>query len=198
MSILGEEQSLYPEHLLDETYDESSGRFWWAVYTMARQEKSFARDLLRHGVPFYLPVIKKTLTYGRRKVCSHVPLFTGYVFLFGSQEERRISLTTRRVSRILSVADPERLRSDLWQLQGLIASGEPLTIESRLAPGRRVRVLSGPFEGIEGTIVERRGKMRLIVQVDFLQQGASVEIQDHLVEPIDDLVGDRSDFVATR
>ena len=185
MPVLGEEPSLYPEHLLDGMNGESLDRRWWAVYTMARQEKAFARDLLRHEIPFYLPIVKKTLTYGRRKIRSRVPLFSGYVFLFGSDDERGISLTTSRVSRILSVADSERLRSDLRQLQELITSGAPLTIESRLAPGRRVRVRRGPFEGVEGFVVKRRGQMRLILHVDFLRQGASVEIEDYMVEPID-------------
>ena len=189
MPVLGEEPSLYPEHLLDGMNGESLDRRWWAVYTKARQEKAFARDLLRHEIPFYLPLVEKTLKYGRRKIRSRVPLFGGYVFLFGSEDERAISLTTRRVSRMLSVADPERLRSDLRRLQELITSGAPLTIESRLAPGRRVCVQRGPFEGFEGTVMERRGQMRLIVRVDFLQQGVSVEIEDHMVAPVNYLAG---------
>lgn len=184
MPVLGEEPTLYPKCLLDGMNGELLDRCWWAVYTKVRQEKAFARDLLRHKIPFYLPIVKKTLTYGRRKVLSRVPLFGGYVFMFGSDDERGISLTTSRVSRILSVADPEKLRSDLRQLQELITLGVPLTIESRLAPGRRVRIRRGPFEGLEGTVVGRRGQMRLIVHVDFLQQGASVEIEDYMVDPI--------------
>jgi hypothetical protein len=38
--------------------------------------------------------------------------------------------------------------------------------------------------GLEGTIITRRGQTRLLVHVDFLQQGASVEIDDLCVEPI--------------
>lgn len=184
MPILAEEPSLFPENLLDGLDGDSLDRRWWAVYTKARQEKAFARDLLRHEIPFYLPIVEKTLRYGKRTVRSRVPVFGGYIFLFGSDDERGTSLTTSRVSRMLSVDDPERLCSDLRQLQGLIASGAPLTIESRLAPGRRVRVRRGPFEGFEGTVAERRGQMRLIVHVEFLQQGASVEIEDFMVEPI--------------
>jgi transcription antitermination factor NusG len=163
---------------------ESLDRRWWAVYTKARQEKAFARDLLRHEIPFYLPVVKKTLVYRGRRVRSRVPLFGGYVFLFGTDDERGTSLATSRVSRMLPVGDPEKLRSDLRELQRLIDAGIPLTIEGRLAPGRRVRVRRGPFEGIEGTVVKRRSGMRLVVHVDFLQQGASVEIEDYMVEPI--------------
>ena len=66
----------------------------------------------------------------------------------------------------------------------LIAANMPLTVESRLGPGDRVRVRFGSLAGIEGTVLSRRGEVRLVVCVDFLQQGASVEIDDFMLEPI--------------
>ncbi|MHC4406167.1 MAG: transcription termination/antitermination NusG family protein, partial [Planctomycetota bacterium] len=155
------------------------------LYTKARQEKAIARDLFAWGIPFYLPLVTKTSVCRGRKICAHVPLFQSYVFLFGTESERVQSLTTNRLSRILTVYDPDRLRFDLQQVEELIASGVPLTVESRLAAGRRVRVVHGPLRGLEGMVVVRRGSTRLWVYVDFLQQGASVEIDDFLLEPID-------------
>jgi hypothetical protein len=58
-------------------------------------------------------------------------------------------------------------------------------MESRLAPGRRVRVRHGALAGLEGTVLLRRGRTRLLVAVDFLQQGASVDIEDYCLEAID-------------
>ena len=60
----------------------------------------------------------------------------------------------------------------------------PLTIESRLEIGRRVRVKSGSLMGLEGEIISRRGENRLLIGVQFLQQGASILIRDFQVEPI--------------
>jgi transcriptional antiterminator RfaH len=107
------------------------------------------------------------------------------LFLFGSEEERVQGLTTNRISRILDVHDGERMSHDLSQLQRLIASGAPLTLESRLAPGRRVRIRDGSLAGLEGTILKRQGAVRLLVAVNFLQQGASVAVEDCRVEPIE-------------
>ena len=185
MPILGEEPVLYPEMLLDETVSEPSERRWWVLYTKARQEKAISRELLAYQVPFYLPLVKKTSASRGRRITSHIPLFAGYVFLYGTEEERIRSLTTNRVSRILWVDDPERLVLDLRQLRHLITSNAPLTIESRLVPGNRVRVRHGPFAGLEGTVLTRRGKTRPLVSINFLQQGASIEIEDFLLEPID-------------
>ena len=39
--------------------------------------------------------------------------------------------------------------------------------------------------GLEGTILSRRGDCRLLVAVNFLQQGASVAIDDCMLEPVD-------------
>jgi len=184
--ILSQEPSLFPETLLeDEAIWELTGRRWWALYTRARQEKAISRALLARQVPFYLPLVKKTSNIRGRHVTSHIPLFPGYVFLYGSNEERVFSLTTNRISRILAIENADTFWHDLQQVHQLISSNAPLTVESRLMSGNRVRVTSGPLTGIEGTVLTRRGANRLLVSVDFLQQGASVEIDDFSLEPLD-------------
>jgi len=166
---------------LDEASDDE--RIWQVLYTKARQEKAVARELLRAEVPFYLPLIPKTAMRRGRRSTSYLPLFTGYVFLLGNEEERVRALKTNRLSRILPVEQPEQLIHDLRQIEQLIAAEAPLTIEERLQPGDQVRVISGPFAGLEGTVLVRRGRRRLLVAVNFLQQGASVEIDDFMLEP---------------
>jgi transcriptional antiterminator RfaH len=183
MPILEEETSIFPETLLSEAHE--MDRRWLALYTKARQEKALARELLKYRIPFYLPLVKKTSIARGRKRTSLVPLFGGYLFLFASEEERVRTLTTNRVSRVLSVESPEQLVFDLAQLRQLIAAGAPLTVESRLSPGRRVRVRQGAFAGLEGTVLKRRAETRLLVSVNFLQKGASVEIDDFLLEPLE-------------
>ena len=188
MPVLPEEPNLYPDSLLDEPPDEPSdgmsSRRWMVLYTKARQEKSLARELLVYQIPFYLPLVKKVSVSRGRKRTSLAPLFGGYVFVYGSEQERVKGLTTNRISRVLPVEDPDQLVYDLRQLRQLIAANVPLTVESRLGPGQRVRVLQGAFAGVEGIVLKRRGVMRLLVSITFLQQGASVEIDDFLLEPL--------------
>jgi len=185
MPILKEEPSQYPETLLDDLPADVPGRRWMAIYTKARQEKSLARELLKSRIPFYLPLVRKTSMAGGRRRTSQTPLFGGYVFVFGSEEERVRSLKTNRISRILPVKDADQLTFDLRQLRQLIASKAPLTVESRLSPGQPVRVRNGAFAGLEGTVLKRRGETRLLISINFLQQGASVEIDDFMLDPLD-------------
>ncbi|HEX9831866.1 MAG TPA: hypothetical protein VGA66_02060, partial [Mycobacterium sp.] len=70
----------------------------------------------------------------------------------------------------------------LGQIRRLIESGVPLTAESRVQPGERVRVKSGHLAGLEGIVTKRRGGSRLLVAVDYLQQGASIELHDFALE----------------
>ena len=185
MAAICECAGLYPHDLLETAGEDSSDRRWWVIYTKSRQEKVFCRQLLGLQVPHYLPLVNKTSLSRGRRMSVQVPLFSGYVFLHGSEQERLLSLSTNRISQILPVGDGERLQHDLSQIFRLIASGAPVTVEQRLAPGRRVRVRQGAFAGIEGTVLERRGVKRLFVAVNFLQQGASIDLEDCCLEPID-------------
>ena len=73
---------------------------------------------------------------------------------------------------------------DLRRVRKMIASGAPLTVEFRLEAGQLVRVKNGSLMGIERTILERRGEERLLVAVEFVQQGVAIIIDDFLVEPV--------------
>jgi transcriptional antiterminator RfaH len=185
MPVLAKETCWFPETLLESPDSAAVDGQWMVLYTKPRQEKSLARELLRQTVPFYLPLVKKTLQYGRRRVASFAPLFDGYLFMLGSEKQRTASLATNRILRILPVNDPQRLITDLRQIERLIQANVPLTVESRLQPGRHVRVRNGSLAGMEGVVLRRRGETRLLVSINFLQRGASVEIEDFCLEPLD-------------
>jgi transcription antitermination factor NusG len=188
MPILATEPNIFPENLFDSSeFDPFFGLHdsqWWAFYTRARQEKSLARDLLQREIAFYLPLVRRRLLIRGRAVHSHVPLFTGYLFVVGSDEDRVRALMTNRVAQVIPVGDVAQLKSDLQNIQMLIERGAPLTIESRLEPGQQVRIRSGPMAGLEGTVCKRKNQSRLIVWVNMLQQGVSLEIEDYLLDPI--------------
>jgi transcription antitermination factor NusG len=184
MPILASETSVFPDNLLDNFTDLPSERRWWAVYTRSRMEKSLARQLLAMEVPFYLPLIPKTTRIGGRPLKSLLPLFGGYLFVYGTDSERTETLGTNRVAQIFPASRVDELTQDLRNVRALIASGVPLTPEGRLQPGQSVRVKSGMLMGLEGVVVSRRGEDRLLIAVNFLQQGVSIQISDYQVEPI--------------
>ena len=185
MPILPYEPDIYPEDLLDESSEDRTGRVWWVLYTLPRREKDLLRRLRQMEIAHYGPLVRRrTRSPSGRTRQSFVPLFPSYVFMKASEEERYQAMKTNCISRYLEVADADHLVTDLRQIQQLIASDAPLTPEARLESGTLVRVRSGPMMGLEGVVIRRRGEERLLVAVEFLQQGASVLIEDFQVEAI--------------
>lgn len=186
MPILPKQRDVYPDDLLDagcaDDGDDAAapvGVRWVAFYTLARREKDLMRKLEAAGIPFYVPLVDRRLrSPGGRVRRSHVPLFPGYVFSRVDDEQRRTALGTNTVARWLSVPDERMLVGDLRGIKRLIDSERPLTPESRLESGQPVRVRSGPLRDLEGMVVRRRGEERLLVAVRFLNQGASIELED--------------------
>jgi len=183
MPILDAETSIYPPTLLTELQEDRGERRWFVFYTKARQEKAFARQLVSMDIPFFLPLVPKENLIRGKKVTSLIPVFGGYIFLFVSEEERVKALTTNRISTILEVEDQDQLAYDLSNVQQLINADAPLTVERRLVAGQQVRIKAGPMEGLEGVVEKRRGQSVLYVAVTMLQQCATIEIDDYLLEP---------------
>jgi len=185
MPLLTREIEVYPDDLFArENLGDETDASWWAIYTLSRREKDLMRRLVRLEVPFYCPIIpRRQRSPGGRIRTSYLPLFANYVFLYGDNEQRYEAMTTNCVARYTRVIDGVGLTHDLRQIYELILAGVPLTPESRLEAGDQGRVRSGPFRGYEGYVIRRQGQRRLLVAVDFLQQGASFTLEDCELEP---------------
>ena len=65
---------------------------------------------------------------------------------------------------------------------GWTAAGLPVQREEVLQPGREVQLVHGPLKGQTGVIIRRSGRYRLLVAVNFVGQGVSVEVGADAVE----------------
>ncbi len=144
---------------------------WYAAYTLPRHEKAVAEHLAFRQVETYLPLYLSARRWAGRRALVQLPLFPGYVFVRISARERIRVLEHPSVLRLVTfggrpapLADGEidRLRAALE-----LGKAEPFPY---LIPGKRIRVKSGPLVGVEGTILRRKGKMRLVVSVEAIQR----------------------------
>lgn len=183
MPILSREIDLHPTGLLES--DQAVQSDWWALYTLPRQEKKLMRRLLDQNVAFYAPILQRRhrSPNGRLRT-SFQPLFGSYVFVCGDQSHRYQAVSTGCVSRWLPVTSISELVFDLRQIKNLIAQDAPLSPESRLEPGQRVRIRNGSFAGYEGVISRRERETKLQVFVRFMDQGVSVLLDDCQADPI--------------
>lgn len=182
--ILAKETDQFPKDLFD-LADSDESLDWHLLYTLSRREKDLMRRLLALEIPFYGPCApKKSRSPKGRVRTSWMPLFANYVFLLGGHDELLEARKTNCLVNSAPVTDKLALTLDLRRLKQLIHSEAPVQVEQKLAVGQMVRVKSGPFQGCEGFIEQRRSSSHLVVNVEFVQQSVSVELDDFTVEKL--------------
>ncbi len=158
---------------------------WQVLHTRARQEKALAKTLLAAGIEHYLPLVGRVSYGGRRKCIVRQPLFASYLFLHGSVEAIYFAVATKRVANAIRVNDQQRFVQELQQIRLALENRAELSPSRYLEVGRRVRVVGGPFLGIEGLIEDRSKVDRLVLQIAALGRATSLEIDAGLLEPVD-------------
>jgi transcriptional antiterminator RfaH len=184
MPLLPLEPFLYPDDVLQQpTASEDDGGQWWVLHSRPRAEKTLARRLLEGNQPFFLPLYQRKWKSNGRAFQSWLPLFPGYVFMYGDSYGRLKALQTNLIANVLPVLDQEQLQSDLLRVHALIASGMPLLPEERLQPGMAVEITSGALAGLEGKVLRQGKGWKFFVEVKLLQCGVSVEIDASMIRP---------------
>ena len=155
---------------------------WWVAHTKSRFEKALAWDLFRRGVGYYLPLIERVRISGgrRRKVLS--PLFTSYVFFCGGEDARYEAMTTDRLCQAIAIPDQGQFLSQIEAVYKALASNAHLDPYPFLATGKRCRITTGPFMGVEGIVISRDRKAKIVLEVSILGQSVVMEIDPSLLE----------------
>ena len=172
---------------------------WWVAHTRSRNEKALAQNLIRKDISYFLPMSWKVRRRKQRTIRSLLPLFSGYLFFCGNENQRIELLRTNRVANIIEVKDQQRLLDELLQIEQALRAGVPIAPHSYIKAGQHCRVIAGPLADLQGIIigvpkrkkghpggpVKTKNAVRLVLQIDMLGQAASVEIDTDMIE-IDD------------
>jgi len=158
---------------------------WWVAHTRSRNEKALAHDLISKNISYFLPMSWKVRRRSRRTIRSFLPLFSGYLFFCGQEEQRIELLRTNRVANLIEVNDQQKFLDELVQIDQALRAGAPLVPHKYIKVGQQCRVIAGPLIGLEGVVVKTRGAIRLVLQIDILGQAASVEIDIDMIEVLD-------------
>ena len=155
----------------------SQDQKWYVLRVKARHEKIVEKLLDKKGVTIFLPVRKIQRKWSDRKKMVTFPLFPGYLFVFTKISQKREILTVNGVVQI--VGKPSPVSVPVEQIDSIRKFVE-LKVEidpyPHYTPGRRVEVRRGVFKGITGVLERKKGKYRLVINIDLIQQSASVEI----------------------
>jgi transcription antitermination factor NusG len=165
---------------------EAGQQRWYAVFTLPQNEKSAARQLQLREIEAFLPTYESLRVWkNRQRVRLELPLFPSYLFVRICRSQRSRVLAAPGVLRIVGnhrdpIPVPEAtidfLRSGLFA-----KSIEPY---SELVVGERVRIRSGPLQGLEGVLVRKNNNLRFVLTIDLINRHASVEIGAENLEPV--------------
>jgi transcription antitermination factor NusG len=160
---------------------------WWVAHTRARNEKALSVDLSRMGIVHYLPLYRRMSRSPRsgRTSWSSVPVFTGYLFFNGTQQQRYRVLRTNRVAQTLYVYEQDELVSQLRHVHQVLVTETAFEHLFGVQVGQWVQVTGGALAGVEGCVVRKLGRTRLAINVYTLGQSVLVEVDGNLLEVID-------------
>lgn len=158
---------------------------WYVAHTRSRNEKILANELTRLRIFNYLPLTQRTTRSAvtRRLSRSTVPVFPGYLFFNGSEDERYLALRTNRIARVLEVINQQELIGEIRRIHALLSSTDEFDVSNRLAVGDWGRIIAGPLRGLEGVVTRTGGRWRLSMNVTILGQSVNVEVDSESVEP---------------
>ena len=162
---------------------------WHALYTRHQHEKTVADFLTKKGFHVFLPLYNTTHKWKDRTKALSLPLFPSYVFIRGGLDRQLQIVTTPGVYAVLAVAGRAAIIPDeeISAVQQMVASSLEVEPHPFLKSGDRVRVTSGPLEGIEGILVRKKSSFRLVLSVELLMKAVAVEVDAWAVERVEEV-----------
>ncbi len=170
--------------------DETGNLCWYAVYVRSRFEKKVHLLLQEKGICSFLPLVETWRQWSDRKKKVSMPLFRGYVFVrIHYRQDHPLVLETDGVVRFIGIGNTASVIRDRDIEWIRMLSGEPdvrKDILPQLPPGRKVRVIAGPFVGLEGVVRKDGRESKLVVYFESIMQGIEVSINPEYLISLSD------------
>jgi transcription antitermination factor NusG len=162
--------------------------FWHVLYVKPRSEKTTTAALTALGWQVYVPIQRVQRQWKDRKKWLEVPLFNGYIFIKIPEKERNLVFQQKNVLKYVRVGSEYAQVSDS-EIARIFLISRSLTevvivekTKKNALVGKRVRVISGLLEGLEGEIVAEQNQTVLRVEIVGLGCMMQVEMSSAEVE----------------
>jgi transcription antitermination factor NusG len=152
---------------------------WYALYTCSRHEKRIKDQLESLSLESFLPLYQAVHRWKDRRMLVSLPLFPGYLFvrMVLSEHRKAVAMLPGLVGLVGRPGCPTPIEDgEIETLRQCSARGHSLLPHPYLTSGRRVRVLRGPLTDLEGILVRKKGKSRLILSVKLIARSVAVEV----------------------
>ncbi len=160
------------------------GELWNVAYCKPRREKRVADWAAKNMIHYYLPQLKTSKVFQRRKVETTLPMFPGYIFLVLSTRSKELIAQTGYIVSFIHVVNQKELLEDLSRICGTTKKAVPMQKALWLSKGLEVEITEGALQGMRG-IVESHDKISEVrLQVDILRQAVMVKIEPENIKII--------------
>ncbi|CAN5534188.1 UpxY family transcription antiterminator [soil metagenome] len=159
---------------------DDSGKNWYVIQTRPLFEKKVTRLIEYKNVEVFLPLQETIKLWSDRKKKTMKPLFSGYVFVHASPHERIEAI--REVSGALRYVTyqnrPAVISStEIESIKISLNLAERIHTENKIfVQGDLVTVKEGVLRGLTGYVSETRGRYKLLVVINELSMGFSIEL----------------------
>ena len=166
-----------------------SPRSWFAIRVRLFHELKTKAKLEKMGVECFVPVRKELRVWHDRRVVKERVLTPQLIFVYATEDERIEAL--RLSAALYCVCVPGKsipARIPDTQMQSFIffvtnANNDVDFTETPLREGDRVRIVDGALAGLQGVVVNNKGKHFFALKVDMLGC-AIMEIEEELIEKL--------------
>ncbi len=155
-------------------------KLWYVIYTRSRAEKKVHEELTRKNIESFLPLQKRLRQWKDRRKWVEMPLLSGYCFVNISRKNYDEVLKTKNVVCYVTFEGkaaviPEFQINALKQMLRQYDFEVTVTTEN-FKPGKKVEVLSGPLIGLQGELVEARGKNKFMLRFEQINSSFMLEV----------------------
>jgi transcription antitermination factor NusG len=160
---------------------------WYAFYTRSRAEKKVYERLQEMDVTAFLPLITYERRWKDRKSKVEEPLFKSYLFAKFDYKFRFNIFPINGLIKIVNFKGEPAAIPD-WQIESLkkiINNKNEFQLEKYIRQGALVKIMDGPLKDVIGTVKEIKGKSRLMISIDGVQQSLSVSVAAANVRQMD-------------
>lgn len=151
---------------------------WYALSVRSRHEKIVGSFLESFGYSWFLPTYKARRRWSDRIKEVEAPLFPGYLFCRFDIHNRLPILTIPGIQHIVGGTSlPTPIEpSEIDFLQTVIRAGTGREPWPFLQVGDRLRIEHGSLAGVEGILLQVKGRHRLVLSVTLLQRSVAVDV----------------------
>jgi len=166
--------------------NDHSALSWFAVRVRSNHERITLAHISHRGYQHFAPSFKSQRRWSDRKKEIDQYLFPGYVFCRVDPSDRLALLTAPGVVELVGFGKtPEPIPDEeIERVRRMVDSGLLVSPFPFIEVGQTVLIERGPLSGLEGILVEAKGRYRLVVSINLLHRSVSAEVDRDAVRPV--------------